>query len=126
MNNTSNNIWFFDRYGYPEVLLLAKSNRFVDHSGYNIGYIKDSKLYNYGGVHCGWIEGGVMRDLNGFVVGFMQGAKDFPSPIFPIPQIPPIPAIPQIPPIPAIPQIPKMKPIKEFGWSNLTPISIFQ
>jgi hypothetical protein len=122
---STNQIWFYNRFGYPEILLL-KQSRFVDQKGYNLGYIKNNFLYNYKGRHCGWIEKGVIRDLDGHAVGFMKGASDFPSPIFPVPQIPPIPPIPKIPSIPAIPQIPKIKPIKHFGWSNISLIALFK
>ena len=112
-----NNIWFFDRYGTPLILLRdLVDNRFVDRQGRNLGYISGNAIYNYGGRHCGWIENGVIRDLSGFSVAFMRGANDSPRPIFPIPQIPPIPAIRQIS---------RIKPIKGFGWSPLSPISLF-
>jgi len=121
-----NNIWFYNRYGEAQIILDSQG-RFVDRRGYNLGYVRNGNLlYNYQGKHCGWIDGYVIRDLHGFVVGFCQFSNDFPSPIFPIPQIPPIPAIPQIPPIPAIPQIPYIKPIKQFGWSSYNLISIFK
>ncbi len=119
-------IWFHDRYGVAQIT-LDNNGRFTDRHGYNLGYVKNGKvLYNYHGKHCGWIEGYVLRDLYGRVVAFCQYSNDFPSPIFPIPQIPPIPAIPQIPPIPAIPQIPYVKPIKQFGWSLLSPVTLFK
>ena len=120
------NIWFFDRYGAPQ-LILRDEVRFVDKQGKNVGIIRNNnKIYNYSGKHCGWIEGYIVRDLNGHTVAFSKYSHDHPSPIFPIPQIPPIPAIPQIPPIPAIPQIPYIKPIKSFGWSTLSPSELFR
>ena len=121
-----NSIWFYDRYGVPQIILDTQG-RFVDRQGNNLGYIKDGQIiYNYSGKHCGWMENYVIRDLRGQVVAFSNYSKDFPSPIFPIPQIPPIPAIPRIPPIPAIPSIPFLKPIKTFGWSPLTPLGLFK
>src|SRR3989344_3231398 len=121
-----NNFWFFNRYGEAQII-LDNQGKFVDRQGNNLGYIRNGNLlYNYYGKHCGWIEGYVVRDLYGLVVGFSQSSNDFPIPIFPIPQIPPIPAIPQIPPIPAIPQIPYLKPIKKFGWSSLNPVTLFK
>lgn len=120
-----NDLWFYNRYGEAQII-LDKSGRFVDKQGNNLGYIKDGNLiYNYNGRHCGWIENFVIRDLYGLTVGFCSYSKDFPTPIFPIPQIPPIPAIPQIPPISAIPQIPNLKPIKSFGWSEISLIHLF-
>ena len=67
----------------------------------------------------------LIRDSSGTSVSFCEKSNDFPSPIFPIRQIPPIPRIPKIPPIPRIPQIPRIKPIKRFGWSPLSPIELF-
>lgn len=118
-------IWFFDRYGEAQIILDQKG-RFLNRHGYNLGYTRNNNLiYNYQGRHCGWIEGYVIRDLFGQTAGFNQYSRDFPAPIFPIPQIPPIPAIPQIPPISAIPQIPNLKPIKTFGWSPQSLIQLF-
>jgi hypothetical protein len=120
-----NNIWFFDRYGAARII-LDDQGRFYNRHGHNLGYIKDNQyIYNYRGKHCGWIEGYVIRDLYGNTAGFSQYSNDFPSPIFPIPQIPPIPAIPQIPPIPAIPQIPNIELIKSFGWSPISLTDLF-
>jgi hypothetical protein len=120
-----NDIWFFDRYGTPTII-LTKNLRFLDRYGNNLGYVYDkNKIYNYQGRHCGWIESMLIRDLQGQTVSFCYISNDSPSPIFPIPQIPPIPHIPKIPPIPRIPQISKIKPIKKFGWSNLLPLELF-
>jgi hypothetical protein len=121
-----NNIWFYDRYGVPQIILNERGG-FVDRHGNNLGYIRNNNvIYNYSGQHCGWIEGYVIRDLHGQVVAFSKLSNDFPSPIFPIPQIPPIPSIPRIPPIPSIPNIPYIKPIKTFGWSPITPVALFK
>jgi len=120
------NIWFFNRYGVAQILINNKGV-FIDRHGHNLGYIKNGNIiYNYKGRHCGWIEGYVIRDLQGMVVGFSKLANDFPSPIFPVPQIPPIPNIPQIPPIPNIPQIPFIKPIKQFSWSLNNLVNLFK
>ena len=120
------NVWFFDRYGIAQILLDPKG-RFVNRHGHNLGYIANNNLiYNYSGKHCGWIENNVIRDVYGQVVAFTFSSNDYPTPIFPIPQIPPIPAIPQIPPIPAIRQIPFIKPIKSFTWSNSLPLDLFK
>lgn len=122
----SQNIWFYNRYGEAKILYL-KEGRFVDRQGNVLGYIHESQfLYNFNGQHCGWYENGMIRDLNGYVVAFMDGASDSPTPILPIRQIPPIPAIPKIPPIPAIRQIHKIKPIKKFGWSQTDLVNLFK
>jgi len=122
----NNDIWFYDRYGAARILFL-RAGRFVDRQGNALGYIHDNQfLYGFSGRHCGWYENGIIRDLNGQVVAFMDGANDFPSPILPIRQIPPIPAISKIPPIPAIRQISRIKPIKKFGWSEVDPVNLFK
>lgn len=123
--NRSAEIWFYDRYGVPEILFLL-DNRFVDKQGNNLGYAENDKIYNYHGRHCGWIENGVIRDVDGYCVAFSDGADDFPTPIFPIPRIPPIPRYPRIPPIPRIPQIPRIPPVKKFAWSSATPVKLFE
>ncbi len=121
-----NNIWFYDRFGVPQII-LNNQGRFVDRHGHNLGYIKDGQIiYNYAGKHCGWIENYVIRDLYGQVVAFSNYSNDFPSPIFPIPQLPPLPALPQLPPLPALPQLPYLKPLKTFGWSPVTPVGLFK
>ncbi len=112
----SNNIWFYDRYGTPQVIFSTEGT-FCDKHGYNLGYEKDNIIYSYKGKHLGWLEGYVIRDLYGFVVGFSELSNDYPSPIFPIPQIPPIPAIPQIP---------HRKPTKQFSWSSFGLIQLFK
>lgn len=121
-----NDTWFYDRYGFPKILLLVREVRFVDKLGNPLGYIIEDKLYNYNGLHCGWIENGVIRDKQGYVAGFRYNANDSPSPILPIPQIPPIPRIPRIPPIPRIPRVANIKPIKKFNWSPINLENIFE
>ena len=106
----------FGRNGEP-FLILHENGRLVNFSGQNIGFCDEDSIYDYsGGRHRGWFENGVMRDHNGYCVGFLKGARDTASPIFPIPRIPPIPAIPQIEPI---------RPIKQIGWSSFDPLSVF-
>lgn len=120
------NTWFYNRYGEAQIILSARG-MFFDKQGNNLGYVHNSTLiYNFMGQHCGWIEGNVIRDLSGFVVGFARNANDFPSPLFPIPQLPPLPPLQHLPPLPRLRALPSLKPLKQFGWSHHTLITLFK
>jgi len=114
----------FNRYGEPR-LRLFENGRFVDFDGRHIGFIKEENLYNYSGQYVGWYEGGIMRDHEGFCVGFGENISDSPHPLLPLKRLKPISAIPEIEPIRPMTQIPPIKPIKTFFWSKIDPISLF-
>lgn len=118
-------VWFYDRFGSPEILFIENTQLFINKNGKNLGFVKNNVVYNYKGIHRGWLENGIIRDLNGFCLGFSRGYTDSPSPITPIPQIPPIKPIPQIPTTKPIPQIPRLKPIKKFSWSQIPLSNVF-
>lgn len=114
----------FDKKGNP-FLVLHQNGRLVSFDGKSIGFVDGDSVFDYNGRHRGWMEKGILRDHDGFCVGFLQGANDI-SPILPIPKIPPIPAIPEIEPIRPIKEIKPIKPIKQLDWSIFDPLSLFK
>ena len=48
-------------------------------SGTYIGFIKNHGVYNLKSKYCGSLKQSVFRDENGFVVAFMEGAKNVPT-----------------------------------------------
>ena len=114
----------FDSNGEPS-LILHENGRLVSFNGQNIGFCDEDSVYDYGGGHRGWFENGVLRDHDGYCIGFLRGARDTSSPVFPVPQVPPVPEIPQIEPIRPVKEIKPIKPVKQMVWSSFDPISVF-
>jgi len=118
------NAVIFDKNGNP-ILILHKNGRLVNFGGNSVGFWDGDSVFDYNGRHRGWLEKGIMRDHDGFCVGFFNGANDT-SPILPIPKIPPIPAIAEIEPIRPIQDIKPIKPIKQMDWSVFDIVSLFK
>ena len=115
----------FDKDGNP-ILILHKNGRLVNFNGKSVGFLDGDSVFDYNGRHRGWFKNGVLRDHDGFCVGFTKRAKDSSVPVFPITKIPPIPSIAEIEPIRPIKSAKPIKPIKKLSWSNFDPISLFK
>lgn len=113
-----------NRRGGP-VLRLLNSGEFLTYSNKYLGFLQNEAVYDYNGAQRAWFENGVLRDLQGNVIGFVNGASDPPAPLFPIARIPRIPPVPPIPPFRPFTQFQKFKPFKSMSWSAFDPVTIF-
>jgi len=115
---------FFDRFGAPKLRMLD-NQRLVSVGGKSVGFISGPHLYNYRGQHVGWLEGGIMRDLNGHTVAFGENPADSPRPFLPFKQFKPYPSVVEFEPFRPFRQAPRFKPFKSYGWSPISPITLF-
>jgi hypothetical protein len=114
----------FNKHGNPS-LILHQNGHLISFSGKSVGFLDGDSVFDYNGRHRGWFEKGILRDHDGFCVGFLQGSRDI-SPLLPITKISSIPAIPEIEPIRPIKEIKPIKPIKQLNWSIFDPLSLFK
>mgnify|MGYP001421712482 CR=1 FL=1 len=75
-------------------------------------------IYGFNGLHLGWFEDGIVRDHQGKVVGFIQGAVALPT------KFEPFKAFKKFKPIQSVQRIPPVKPVYRDSWSS-TPLSLF-
>ena len=73
----------FDRKGTPS--LKIASNSYLISCIHNIyaGFIEKDRVHDFNGTQRGWFHDGVLRDLNGKCVGFMETANGKCHPVFP-------------------------------------------
>ncbi|SRR5260221_6685803 len=93
-------------------------------SGEPAAYHDGDSIYSYVGTHLGWFENGLIRDHDGHVVFFTEGAAG--GPIKPIKQIKPIKSIKQIKPIRGIKQIKPIRAIDSLSWSPVSGVAFFR
>lgn len=43
-------------------------------SGKPVAYLNEHSIYGFNGKHVGWLENGIVRDHEGLIVGFVDGA----------------------------------------------------
>lgn len=72
----------------------------------------NSKLYGFNGRHLGWFENGILRDLQGYKVGFIQNT----CPV--LTKLEPLKSLKQLKPLKSIKQISRIKPIYKFSISE--------
>lgn len=114
----------YNRFGEPR-LRLFENGRLVDFSGRNIGFTDKDNAYNYNGQHVGWYENGILRDHDGFCVGFGEIATDTIHPLLPLKQLKYLPSLPELEPLRPLKSLAPLKPLKNFSWSELDPVSLF-
>jgi hypothetical protein len=115
----------YDRFGAVRLRIL-KGGRIITWGGEHIGFLSGIAVYNYQGAHIGWWEGGILRDLNGATVGFGTNPTDVPRPYLPLKQYTPYRGYIQYAPYFPYRGYLSYKPYKQFGWSELDPISLFK
>lgn len=115
----------YDRFGAARLRILT-NERIITWDGKHIGFLSGNAVHNYSGEHVGWLEGGILRDLNGFTVGFGTNPTDKPHPYLPYKQYLPYRGYIQYAPYLPYRGYLSYKPYKQFGWSNLDPVSLFR
>jgi hypothetical protein len=126
-SNPSNvNIRFYDRYWSAEILYISNNGRFISKQRVYLWFLENWKIYNRKWRQCWWLSNWVIRDKQWYTVAFKKWANDWISPLFPIPWLPPyiwyIPIAPQKP----IKYPWVQYPFKRYGWSTLSPLTIFE
>lgn len=75
-------------------------------------------IYGYNGEHLGWFEEGIVRDHDGYVVGFIEGAVNIFT------EFEPFKAFKKLKPHKSLQEFAPMKPIYRDQFSS-TPLSLF-
>lgn len=120
-----NEVIIYDYEGIPEFLIL-KNGRIVDLNGTSIGFIRSIHVYDYIGNHRGFLEGGILRDHEGFTVGFADNVTSLEHPILPIKQLSPLKPLVELEPLRPFTELPPLKPIYQYEWSDLTLYELFE
>jgi len=73
----------FDRKGTPSLKIMKKN--YLASFKYKIyaGYIEEDRVHDFNGTQRGWFDNGVLRDLSGKCVGFVESANGKSHPVFP-------------------------------------------
>lgn len=87
-------------------------------SGEAVAHLKQEHVYGFNGNHLGWFDAGVIRDSNGYAIGYVKNTC--PK----ITKIEPIKKIKKITKIKSIPKIAPTRPINKIGVST-TPLEAF-
>ena len=86
-------------------------------NGYFIGYLIDNAMYNHKSQYCGTLKQSFFRDMGGYVVAFLSGAKNGPA----LPSLKSLPSKPtkRVRPSTKVgPPAPAPKP-RKYVWSKL-------
>ena len=73
----------FDQTGKPSLRIVE--NKYLASCNHKIyaGYIEQDRVHDFNGTQRGWFDDGILRDLNGKCVGFMESANGKCHPLFP-------------------------------------------
>ena len=115
----------FDKDGDPVAYIVDDSDMTIYMwDGTPVAYLATGRIgsafniYGFNGKHLGWFEDGIVRDSQGYAVGFVKGATNVYT------KFEPIKSIKKIKPLKSIKQIPPIKPINRSQFSN-TGLSLF-
>jgi len=117
-------IVIYDSAGIPTFRIL-RNGRIVDFNGLSIGFIFDTHVYDYNGNHRGFFEEGILRDHDGFVVGYSDSVTSPVHPPFPLRQLLPPRLSEELEPLRPFLEIAPLKPLGKYEWSSITPYELF-
>ncbi|MER3445336.1 MAG: hypothetical protein C4291_00205 [Candidatus Dadabacteria bacterium] len=82
--------WLYDEHGIPRMRLIY-DGRILDIEDNLVGWVSlpEGAIYTTGLEHSGWFRNGLLRDSDGCVVAFTEGASDPDMPGLPDRMIPP-------------------------------------
>lgn len=86
--------------------------------GRPVAYLSDGSLYGYNGKHLGWLDNGIVRDNEGYAVGFLSGAMTT------LTKLEGLKGLKQLRPLKALKQLEPLRPLYSSYWSN-TPLELF-
>jgi len=119
-----NELIIYDSEGMPTLIIL-KNGRIIDFNGISIGFIKDIHVFDYNGNHRGFFEGGILRDHEGFTVGFTDYITSQAHPMLPLKQLPPLKTLAELEPLRPFTELPPFKLSYQYEWSDLSPFELF-
>jgi hypothetical protein len=107
-------------------LFVLNDGSFVDLRGRFIGFCVNEVLYDFNGNHRGWYCRGLMRDLNGNVVGFNSNIQDSSHPVLPVKRLVPVRPVISIKPVYPVRSVPFVRPVSSLGWAAVSPEQLFR
>jgi len=116
-------VTFADRHGRIIFWMDDENFRLITPDGNVYGYIREADVFDLRGNHRGWCLDGLLRDMDGNVVGFWSELRTAPNaPILPLLHYP----LPMKPMIHIFPQIPvfgqtHVRSQLHMSWSELDP-----
>lgn len=111
-------VTLFDRYG-KAVAYVDTDDEMTIYlwGGTPVAYLDGENLYGFNGKHLGWFEEGIIRDHEGHVVGFVEGAINVFT------KFEPLKSFKQFKPFKSFKEFAPFKPVYADRWSS-TSLSI--
>ena len=116
----------FDQTGTPSLSLVKGKYLFSLGDLVYAGYVEKNKAHDFNGSQRGWFDEGILRDLTGKCVGFVEGAAVNSSQLK-FPPTKPVKKIKKLPTPPLMPvsqEKPFHRPAFKTAWSNKKPIDL--
>ena len=84
--------------------------------GRAVAYISQDSIYSFSGAHLGRFENGLIRDNNGDVAFFTDGATQ--GPLKPLKSLKPLKGLKELKPLKGLKELRPLKPLSSLGWSR--------
>lgn len=118
-------IIFCDKAGRPIFWAAEDNVRLLDERGKTHGYVEGPHVFDLRGNHKGWYLDGVLRDLDGRVLGFWSGLTATPAscPTLPVLMMPfPNTPMSEVAPTPPVYSTTHIQPQLHMEWSAINPL----
>ena len=83
-----------------------------------VAYLDGKSIYGFNGKHLGWLNRGIVRDNNGYAVGFMEGATNM------LTKLERLKGLQKLEPIKSLQQLEPLEPLEKRQWAPI-PLEIY-
>ncbi len=112
-------ITLFDRDGTPVAYVDTDEELTIFlWNGTPVAYLDKSSIYGFNGKHLGWFKQGIVRDREGYGVGFIDGAVNR------LTKLEPLKSLKKLTPLRSLQQLEPLEPLPKDRWSRL-PLDMF-
>ena len=86
--------------------------------GEPVAYLDGQSIYGFNGKHLGWLKKGILRDNNGYAVGFMEGATNK------LTKLEGLKGLQRLEPLKSLQSLEPLEPLEKSQWAP-TPLAIY-
>ena len=86
--------------------------------GEPVAYLDGQSIYGFNGKHLGWLKKGILRDNNGYAVGFMEGATNK------LTKLEGLKGLQRLEPLKSLQRLEPLEPLEKSQWAP-TPLAIY-
>lgn len=76
-----------------------------------VAYLDGKSIYGFNGKHLGWLKRGIVRDNNGYAVGFMEGATNM------LTKLERLKGLQKLEPLKSLQQLEPLEPLEKSQWA---------